>query len=687
MMKASENGVLFFNVMQLLADGEKPIHDDISIGQQASQILWWAGGMLIVYFFAVIILFQRHSNREHKVRERNLEVTLRSIGDAVIATDIQGAITCMNPEAERLTGWTFEDAKGYILSDVFRVVNTHSGEPADDLVEQVKREKKIIVMAEDSVLIASNGNRYQIYENGAPIIDDSGDVAGVVLVFRDITQAHKLKNKVIENANRLQRIIDTSMDAVIVTDEQGMVEEWNPAAESIFGWSFAEIKKQPIHETVIPEELREQHLQGVEHLINDNQKGFHAKRIESLALHRDGHVFPIDLAMTSVRTEKGWILNAFIRDLTESKYVENLIKKKNVLLNEAQKMAKLGYWEFDLVEDVLEWSDEMFQLFCLDPDISEPSYELFINTVHPDDRGRVNAAYTESVENKTLYDIDFRIETNDCAKVMHAQCETTYDDKGNPVRSLGLVQDVTEFKKSEEVLIKQDTLLREVQRVAKLGYWELDLTEDTLKWSDEMFTMFGVDPDISKPSYELFINTIHPDDRERVDTAYSESLKYKTPYNIIHRIVVNDEIKIVHEQCKTTYDSDGNPLRSLGLVQDITERVNNLDELRLAATMFRTHAGILITEKDGSIVRVNPAFEEMTGYSSDEIIGKNPRFLQSGKQSEAFYKKMWGKIIATGMWQGELWNKRKDGTLYAEWLTITAVKNDSGEVTNYVGTM
>lgn len=561
-MKAFENNALFLSAMQLLADGESLIHEDLANGRRALQILLWTCALLMVYFFVIIVQFQRKSNREHAVREKNLEVTLRSIGDAIIATDIRGNVTRMNPEAERLTGWDFEDAKDNPLSEVFRVVSEHNGEPVDDLVEKIKREKGVVIMAEDSMLIASNGNRYQIHENGAPIYDDSGRIIGVVLVFRDITHSHELHSRLNDNTQRLKRVIDTSMDAVIVTDEQGIVKEWNPAAELMFGWSNEEIKRQPIHETIIPREFREQHLLGIKRIINSKQSPVQAKRIKSRALHRDGHTFPIELAMSSVRAEKGWIFSSFIRDLTDQEYQE---------------------------------------------------YQ-------------------------------------------------------------------------EGIIEKNSVLLRESLRIANLGYWELDLIRGELEWSDEVFRIFGLDPVTTKASYSAFIDAVHPEDREKVDSAYSESLKNKAPYSMVHRITSNGAIKIVHEQCETTYDDGGKPVRSLGLIQDITDSVSQMDELRLAATMFRAHAGITVVNKNGRIVRVNPAFEEMTGYSSKELVGENPRIFHSGKQTKEFYKDMWEKVATDGMWQGELWNKRKDETLYAEWLTITAVQDDAGEVTHYVGT-
>lgn len=95
--------------------------------------------------------------------------------------------------------------------------------------------------------------------------------------------------------------------------------------------------------------------------------------------------------------------------------------------------------------------------------------------------------------------------------------------------------------------------------------------------------------------------------------------------------------------------------------------------------------GMLVTNKYGKIITVNPAFTELTGYSLQETIGKNPNMLSSGKQSEDFYQKMWEKLHSKGYWQGEIWNKRKDGRHYLEWLTINAMKDDSGEIIQYAG--
>jgi PAS domain S-box-containing protein len=142
-------------------------------------------------------------------------------------------------------------------------------------------------------------------------------------------------------------------------------------------------------------------------------------------------------------------------------------------------------------------------------------------------------------------------------------------------------RDVSERKRAEEALRCSENSLKEAQRIANIGNWELDLLHNSLTWSDEIFRIFEVAPEEFGASYDAFINIIHPDDREGVNHAYTESLINRTPYDIVHRLLMNDgRIKWVHEFCETHYDDSGGPLRSFGTVQDITEREKAEDEIR-----------------------------------------------------------------------------------------------------------
>lgn len=131
----------------------------------------------------------------------------------------------------------------------------------------------------------------------------------------------------------------------------------------------------------------------------------------------------------------------------------------------------------------------------------------------------------------------------------------------------------------------------------------------------------------------------------------------------------------------------GSQQRFVVLARDITERRRAEAELRVAATAFEAREGMMITDPTGNIVRVNKAFTEITQYSADEVIGKNPRLLRSGRHEPGFYADMWATIRTEGTWRGEIWNRRKSGEVFPEWLTITAVRNAEGEITHYVSTL
>ncbi len=129
----------------------------------------------------------------------------------------------------------------------------------------------------------------------------------------------------------------------------------------------------------------------------------------------------------------------------------------------------------------------------------------------------------------------------------------------------------------------------------------------------------------------------------------------------------------------------GHPEFYLAVVRDITTRKQAEEKLLLAAKVFEnTVEGIVVTDPEGTIEQVNPGFTAITGYSAEEAVGGNPRILKSDRHPQHFYSDMWARLVEQGHWAGEIWNRRKNGESYPEWLTITAVKNDAGQTTNYV---
>ncbi len=180
---------------------------------------------------------------------------------------------------------------------------------------------------------------------------------------------------------------------------------------------------------------------------------------------------------------------------------------------------------------------------------------------------------------------------------------------------------------------------------------------------------------------------VHPDDLARCLETYVSHFERHEPFSLEYRLRhASGEYRWILDDATPRYDSDGNFIGYIGFCHDITERRLATDALLRAASVF-SHAreGIVVTGTDGTIVDTNEAFTRITGFTREEAIGHNPSILRSGNHLPEFYESMWKQLLEQGHWTGEIWNRRKNGEVYAELLTISSVCDSTGKPTNYIG--
>ena len=227
--------------------------------------------------------------------------------------------------------------------------------------------------------------------------------------------------------------------------------------------------------------------------------------------------------------------------------------------------------------------------------------------------------------------------------------------------------------------------LNTAQSVAHIGSWVYDFATDKIVMSAETCRIFGI-AEGTRGTRTRYLTRVHPDDLPGLNEDWDEALKGKPLLNE-HRIRFDDSYRWVCQRAEIEFDAHGKPVRSVGTTQDITGLKHAEEELRIAATAFESKEGMMITDAEMTILRVNAAFTRVTGYSPEDAVGQTPRLLKSGRHDRVFYDAMWESVARNGSWQGEIWNRRKSGEIYPEWLTVTAVKNDRDTVTHYVGTL
>lgn len=218
---------------------------------------------------------------------------------------------------------------------------------------------------------------------------------------------------------------------------------------------------------------------------------------------------------------------------------------------------------------------------------------------------------------------------------------------------------------------------------APVGYLTITLEGKIVEVNLTAAGLLGVDR--SKLINHPFTELISPQDRDRCYLLLKNILKHEEEHKITELMLKRgDGFFPARLDCLLVMADDQTPLLRVTLT-DITESKRIEEELRIAAVAFEVQEGIMITNADNVILRVNRAFTDITGYNAEELIGQTPRMLKSGYHDANFYAEMWECIHRNGYWQGEIWDQRKNGEIYPKWLTITAVKNNAGNVTHYVG--
>lgn len=474
-------------------------------------------------------------------------------------------------------------------------------------------------------------------------------------------------------------LIQQAADALFVHDLDGRFVEVNPQASEHLGYSREELLQMGVADIAPGFDLA---------IARPRWDGLESgKRYRIISTHRrkDGSCFPVEARFAALTIDGYKLVMALVSDITERKQVEDKLRKSEEMLRESQVIAGLGSYELDFPAGCWTSSDMLDQVLGIDK-AYERSIESWEALLHPDERKMMSDYFRNEVIGRGIsFDKEYRIirSTDQAERWVHGIGRLEFDARGRPLKMRGTIQDITERKHSELVLQGSEARYRSFAEELPLG---IIITQDgQIKYVNKAaIGMFGYPEEelVEKP----FLPFVDEPDRAWLIDLHQRRMrgqKVESPYVIGVR---RGDATVHQWQLHTrTIEWEGKPA-ALASIDDITERRQSEQKLRIAATTFESQLGILVTDANNVILRVNRSFVNITGYSAEEVIGRKTSMFSSGRHNSGFFAAMWESINGTGSWGGDIWNMRKNGEVYPAHLVITAVKGGDGVLTNYVAT-
>jgi two-component system, chemotaxis family, CheB/CheR fusion protein len=401
----------------------------------------------------------------------------------------------------------------------------------------------------------------------------------------------------------------------------------------------------------------------------------------------------------------------YSRNITERKLFErtleqntlDLIKVKEDLerseksLKQAQEMAGLGSWSYNVNADFTEWSDQLYTLLGENKGEISPSMELFLNSIHPDDLKQVQDIIAEGEKTTRKYSFNCRIIRKDgMIRYVHSSCRFKLGPDALPLYVYGIVYDITDRKNSETKLLHSESRLKQAQAIAHVGSWEVNFAANRSMWSDEAYRIYGLEPGEHGLSFEQWRGFIHPEDLPGFELEMKRAQDTLTDSSYAHRIIRKDgAIRHVISESKFEFNAQGTPIGLYGIVKDVTEKKLVDEEIRIAKERYdlvtkATNDAIYDWDLEtGEIVRTGDGLKILFGYNPAEV-ALDPKFWENSihpEDRESSYGKLQRDLLDSTkeICDQEYRFRKADGTYAYVYDKGYIVRNNAGKAVRMIG--
>ena len=526
--------------------------------------------------------------------------------------------------------------------------------------------------------LLKNGEVRNVEVYSGPVV-----IQGKTLLFsvlHDITERNKLEARLIESENKFRNIFEAASDGIFLQDATGFIDCSEKGAcmygltrVEVIGRSPADLAPERQPDGRLSAEVATEKITAV--LAGKPQQ------FEWRSLRADRVSFDVEITLNRIELGGSVCLQAVVRDITERKRTELQLIENELRYRTLADSGQALIWTSG-TDKLCDYFNKVWLEFT-GRSMEQEIGNGWAEGVHPDDFQHCLDVYVSSFDRREKFGMDYRLRRHDGEyRWIRDEGCPRYNSKGEFIGYIGFCIDITERKQTElklQLAASVFTHAREGIAITDAKGTIIDINE-----TFSIITGYGRDDAIGRNPRILssgrqgkeFYIAMWRDLTEKGNWTGEIWNRHKNGYDYAEILTIS-----------AVRDANGNTQQYVALFSDITERRRREESLRLAATVFETvDQAVLITDTENKIITVNPAFTNITGYTKDEVVGKNPHVLSSGRHPPEFYQELWGTLTSTGSWHGEVWNRRKPGDVYVEQLSIHMVRDEQGHLTHHVGT-
>ena len=610
-----------------------------------------------------------------ETREQQAAI-LHTMKDGFFVLDLQGRLLDVNAAAGQMTGYSRAELLRLSLADL------EADESPEEIAGQIGKIKQAGAALFQRRHRCKDGRLIHV-EVSANYLPNSHE--RLFAFIRDITERKLAEEELRVSRQRFALHVQQTPLGVIEFDLEGRVREWNPAAAAIFGFSPAEAVGQ--HWTFLTPEAEWKQLDGVWESIITQTGG---RRSTNRNRTKPGRSIICEWFNTPLVDAAGQTIGvaSLVLDITEHREAEAALQEREEQYRKVVESSPDGIFILRENRFVL-LNPAALEIFGAGRQEELLGRDVF-NFIHPDFHDLIRARIVQTTQQEAALPLlEQKLLRLDGSIVEVEATSTRFQIQGRPAL-LVEVRDITQRKQAEAALQSSEARYRSIFESSQ----DAIMTLEPPAWrfttgNPATVRMFGAKDEtefISHGPWELSPER-QPDGRasagkarEMIETAMREG---SHSFEWTHRRIGGEDFPATVLLSRV---QSGGKTFLQATVRDITKRKQAEAALRLeSAALEATANAIVITDREGTIEWVNAAFTTFTGYTAAEAIGKNPRqLIKSGKHKPAFYKNLWNTILAGKVWQGELVNRRKDGSLYTDEMTITPLKDERGEITHFI---